>query len=352
MENLTPPLRRRNPTEDVTSDHKTECSVQSTIPEEMVAPTSLESSEKESPCLKSSHHTVENQLLLANDNVPSKSHKKHQPQLYLFEELPKYLQDNEYIRTGYRCYYSYREAWLSVFSVHNETGNIHTHLWGFVAFIALLIGSVFNLPQGSDIWDHIIIALFLISACKCFLFSTLFHTHFCHSKEAFIKFGCLDYAGISILICGSASIITYYAFYCDFYYRAFWLGLLGSISSVGIFGPMFSIWATARFRVWRTLIYVLSGVLSAIPIFHFLIRNGIPNVAGLAFYGWFIMIAAYLGGAFIYAMKIPERWAPGKFDYLFHSHQIWHVCVVAAAYVHYASSVGLLRWRLDQHCPA
>ncbi|XP_041379377.1 progestin and adipoQ receptor family member 3-like, partial [Gigantopelta aegis] len=28
---------------------------------------------------------------------------------------------------------------------------------------------------------------------------------------------------------------------------------------------------------------------------------------------------------FFYSSKIPERFSPGKFDYLFHSHQLFHV---------------------------
>ncbi|KAN0081346.1 hypothetical protein V8E55_008970, partial [Tylopilus felleus] len=32
--------------------------------------------------------------------------------------------------------------------------------------------------------------------------------------------------------------------------------------------------------------------------------------------------------------RIPEWIAPGKFDYLFASHQIFHVCVVMAALIH------------------
>ena len=48
------------------------------------------------------------------------------------------------------------------------------------------------------------------------------------------------------------------------------------------------------------------------------------------------------------------RWSffPGRFDYFFHSHQIWHVCVVAAAYCHLHTILSLMRWRLQSGvCP-
>lgn len=50
-------------------------------------------------------------------------------------------------------------------------------------------------------------------------------------------------------------------------------------------------------------------------------------------------------GAFIYAMRVPERWKPGAFDIVLHSHQLFHLCVVAAALVHYRGILILLHWR-------
>ena len=44
---------------------------------------------------------------------------------------------------------------------------------------------------------------------------------------------------------------------------------------------------------------------------------------------------SFAGGALLYAMRIPEKWFPGYCDIWFQSHQIFHICVVAAAFVHY-----------------
>lgn len=43
----------------------------------------------------------------------------------------------------------------------------------------------------------------------------------------------------------------------------------------------------------------------------------------------------YIVGAMIYALRIPERFAPGKFDKFGSSHQIFHVFVLAAASTHF-----------------
>jgi Haemolysin-III related len=41
------------------------------------------------------------------------------------------------------------------------------------------------------------------------------------------------------------------------------------------------------------------------------------------------------GGAVLYAFRFPECLKPGRFDYLFNSHQLFHLAVVIAAFVHY-----------------
>eukprot|EP00345_Euplotes_harpa_P006125 CAMPEP_0168318120 /NCGR_PEP_ID=MMETSP0213-20121227/287_1 /TAXON_ID=151035 /ORGANISM="Euplotes harpa, Strain FSP1.4" /LENGTH=50 /DNA_ID=CAMNT_0008319121 /DNA_START=1300 /DNA_END=1448 /DNA_ORIENTATION=- len=42
---------------------------------------------------------------------------------------------------------------------------------------------------------------------------------------------------------------------------------------------------------------------------------------------WYIGGATYIFGAFIYAIKFPERYFPGKFDFGGHSHNLFHVFV-------------------------
>lgn len=63
-----------------------------------------------------------------------------------FHHLPKWLQDNDFLRTGHRPpLNSFKACFSSIFRVHTETGNIWTHLLGTVASF------VFSLK-----WDHLI----------------------------------------------------------------------------------------------------------------------------------------------------------------------------------------------------
>lgn len=54
---------------------------------------------------------------------------------------------------------------------------------------------------------------------------------------------------------------------------------------------------------------------------------------------WAFGGALYIFGAFLYGSKIPERLSPGTFDYIGQSHQIFHVLVLAAAFLHFDTSL-------------
>lgn len=143
------------------------------------------------------------------------------------------------------------------------------------------------LAESLHFYDHVAIGMFFLSALVCFLMSTLFHTHFSHSKEAFIKFGCLDYAGISTLICGSCCIVTYFSFYCESVPRTICLVVTVAIASVGILGPLFEKWSHRSFRFWRVMIYLSSGIVSAAPVLYYLSRDGFPPLHVGGYWAWF-----------------------------------------------------------------
>ena len=54
-----------------------------------------------------------------------------------------------------------------------------------------------------------------------------------------------------------------------------------------------------------------------IPAFHFLAMEGVHIAFTQASFGWLIAMGAmYIGGALLYALRIPERFFPGKCDLL------------------------------------
>ncbi len=94
-------------------------------------------------------------------------------------------------------------------------------------------------------------------------------------------------------------------------------------------------------------IFAALGGCGIIPGVHYLLIFGWQKAFNVGGLGWFMLTAAlYLIGALLYAARIPERIFPGKFDIWFQSHQIFHVFVVAAAYVHYHGITKLASYRL------
>ena len=97
------------------------------------------------------------------------------------------------------------------------------------------------------------------------------------------------------------------------------------------------------------------GLVSALPVIHFVILYGLRlswNLGALPH--MLSMGGLYIFGATLYALRIPERWLPGKCDIWFQSHQLFHVLVLVAAFVHYHGVYEMARLRLqstDAFCP-
>ncbi|KAI9150956.1 hypothetical protein H9P43_009571 [Blastocladiella emersonii ATCC 22665] len=271
--------------------------------------------------------------------------------LYTYEQLPRWLQCNPYIRTGYRSGYSYAQAWRSAFAVHCETGNIWSHAVAvpLFAWLAAQTQAGAMLPAAAHFWDRAVLAGYFASAVVCFAFSALFHTHYGNSHRCYVRFGCLDYTGISVLICGGATALTYTAYYDDAVWRSVYMAGSMSVGAVGVVGPTFAVWHTTRFRGWRTAIYTASGLLGCVPMAQFLATHGLP-ADGLGWWGrhgWAVVVLKLVCGIAFYVGKFPERWFPGRCDIVGHSHQWWHGFVSSATLAHGLLVLDLLSWRIN-----
>ena len=74
-----------------------------------------------------------------NEKVDYNYEKQLKLSIGSFQEAPKFIQDNEYIKNGYILYCNtYKKTFLSLFICHNETVNIWSHLLGALYFIFLI----------------------------------------------------------------------------------------------------------------------------------------------------------------------------------------------------------------------
>ncbi|KAK1315714.1 hypothetical protein QJS10_CPA05g01586 [Acorus calamus] len=387
-------------------------------------------------------------------NSPSKGErlwKKVKCQLVEYHCLPGYLKDNEFILGHYRSEWPLKQIFLSIFTIHNETLNVWTHLIGFILFLALTIYTATKVPKVVDLHSlqhlpdvlrkadlqklqselmtclpsipylsdfqklsnelkaslatvedylpslsgwHILELLtnclpnkfsnanhtdvcvlgmkedmanmiapllvrpisrwpffvFLGGAMFCLLASSACHLLSCHSPRfAYIMLR-LDYTGIAALIATSFYPPVYYSFMCNPFFCNLYLG---SITILGIATILFSllpVFQNPEFRTLRACLFLGMGLSGAVPILHKLIMFK-HRPEALHTTGYELLMGAFYGlGALLYATRVPERWKPGKFDIAGHSHQLFHVLVVAGAYTHYHAGLVYLKWRDLEGC--
>jgi len=247
--------------------------------------------------------------------------------------LPQWLKDNEYLVFGHRPQLnSFRACLYSIFRIHTETGNIWTHLLGFLAFIFMAC----RYMTFDVVWqEKLVFSAFFAGAILCMGFSWIFHAVCCHSGHVSCAFSKLDYCGIALLTVGSFVPWLYYSFYWNRSLMITYLIAIVVLGTITIIVSSFSAFATPKFRIVRAGTFIILGLSAVIPVCHHIATEGFGAAMHMSLGPLLLMAFLYISGAVIYAARIPEKWWPGKFDIWFQSHQIFHLFVVSAAFVHY-----------------
>lgn len=134
----------------------------------------------------------------------------------LWNDVPKWLQDNHYVQSAYRpASDSYQKSAASLGYLHNQTVNIYTHLVGaaLAGITAIVLYAVVRPRYPMTTADDVLVfSCFFLGATACLGMSATYHTLSNHS-ESVAKFGNrLDYMGIVLLIWGSFVPSIYYGF--------------------------------------------------------------------------------------------------------------------------------------------
>ncbi|TIA70463.1 hypothetical protein E3P91_03091 [Wallemia ichthyophaga] len=262
--------------------------------------------------------------------------------LLKYDEIPAWIKDNQFITHGYRpVSHSIRNSLSSIFdSIHNESVNIHSHLWGAAFFVFCLFALSTDTKHQNYSWkDYVGFSTFILSAISCLSFSFLYHTFSNHSKTLANTWHALDYAGICILIAGSFIPSIYYGFYCSPTSQLLYMAAMLIASSVALYIVLHPHYRRPSFRKARTSVFIALGLSSILPIVHALYMDGLDVLRRTIALDYVLASGSmYIIGALIYAARFPEAYFTHRnFSYYGASHQIFHLFVVAAAVCHYFS---------------
>lgn len=146
--------------------------------------------------------------------------------LLRFSELHPWQKDNQFILNHYRpVSNSYLRCFQSLFYLHNESVNIHSHILG--AFVFLFISFTVYAFEVHHVSTSDIVAFgcFFLGAVICLSTSAVYHAISNHSMRVNRIGNQLDYVGIVALITGSFVPSIYYGFYCHPLLQKFYWGM-------------------------------------------------------------------------------------------------------------------------------
>ncbi|KAF9565396.1 HlyIII-domain-containing protein [Agrocybe pediades] len=259
--------------------------------------------------------------------------------LIRYSDLPKPWRNNPFVTHGYR--FIPIERWplivMSLFSFHNETLNIHTHLIPFLLWGINLIPYIRN-PGEYDVPELLFMAFALLCLCS----SALWHTMSGCADHRSMEFCArVDYVGIGWLISASVGTVVHYGFACNPRTGHAFLGLCFATGLAGNLFPFMSWFNKHEYRFYRigfflTLAFSGIGPMVALSMLH-------SRREALDFVGPMLpSLLSYLIGLTFYAAHFPERIIPPRIQFELDkigggSHAIWHCFIVLAVSQHKAA---------------
>ncbi|XP_037358709.1 membrane progestin receptor gamma isoform X2 [Talpa occidentalis] len=253
--------------------------------------------------------------------------------------MPKVFHEQG-ILFGYRHPQSSATACLlSLFQMTNETLNIWTHLLPFWFFTWRFV----TILHVTDVWNDSYswpLLVYMGTSCVYPFASSCAHTFSSMSKNARHICYFLDYGAVNLFSLGSAIAYSAYVFpeaLVSTTFHDYYLGLavLNTIVSTGLscYSRFLEIQKPRLCKVLRIVAFAYPYTWDSFPIFYRLFISPGDNAQSEAalYHQWHM--AMTLLASFFYSAHLPERLAPGCFDYIGHSHQLFHVCVIMATYM-------------------
>eukprot|EP00218_Dolichomastix_sp_CCMP3274_P001990 CAMPEP_0170161018 /NCGR_PEP_ID=MMETSP0033_2-20121228/74982_1 /TAXON_ID=195969 /ORGANISM="Dolichomastix tenuilepis, Strain CCMP3274" /LENGTH=321 /DNA_ID=CAMNT_0010398607 /DNA_START=29 /DNA_END=991 /DNA_ORIENTATION=+ len=243
-----------------------------------------------------------------------------------------------FIHTHYRPTMPMKDAFRSLFYLHNETGNVYTHgigLVGYLVFALVHFTCDFAAPLRDSDANFAMSIIYFFSTCFMLAASAVYHTVTCVSQRCSERHLTCDLLGIVIQILGLYCWGFWHGFQCSPVIRTRYMVAVGVLTPYMVLVAVLPL--CKRFHAVVVVSYALFVAAGLVPVAHFAHRTGIfsahetPDPADVALMGGIcVMFAFYLIGVIFYVTHWPERRWPGSFDVLGHSHQWWHIGVMLA----------------------
>ncbi|KAK0651766.1 hemolysin-III family protein [Cercophora newfieldiana] len=210
----------------------------------------------------------------STSKTSSKAGKARRRVLVSFDEMLEWFQreSNKWIHHGYRPFSnSIRSSVCSLAYVHNESINIYSHL---IPAVSYLLGEWYIQQylnrRYSDVQaaDLIVFSIFMLTAIVCLSLSATYHTLINHSQH--IEQFCLrlDMLGVVIFILGDLVLGVYLVFWCELLLRIIYWALTGVFGSLTIFMTLHPKYQGTKYRLFRALVFVATGLCGVAPLVH------------------------------------------------------------------------------------
>lgn len=248
--------------------------------------------------------------------------------LYHAEEVPRRVRE-PFIYTGYRgrCGSALKCVRTTLFVRSNETLNVWTHVIPAIYFVWTTVSWWFSETSLSrSSW--LALSIYLSTVCVVPVTSAVAHMFSCASDEAWHICFFADYAALSVYAVCASVAYRFFAFppaLLGGWYSMFYIPLSGVIAVASLAGSCWSRFlpdGTQRKAV-RFLSLALPYLFDVAPAAYGLLTDSQAFESSRALHQR-QFLAAFLA-AVIYCLHLPERLFPGHFDFIGHSHQIFHI---------------------------
>ena len=248
--------------------------------------------------------------------------------------------NRKFILSGYRqTNTSFLQCLKYIFIVHNDFGNFWTHFIPTCMFLAWLYDTSHVYNFYDPFWYPLLVYWIAVSFAT--FLSSLGHALSSKSLLFLASWFKIDYLGISTVILASGLVQYFYERPLEiFLFQYKWTFIISisflSLNSVFV-ASIADLMSLEYGYLLRGFSFAIAYIISSLP---FIMRLSIclfksreclndTSIYYILFLVFNIMMA------FFYSLKFPERYAPGKFDYFFQSHQLFH-----------CSSVGMITCNL------